>query len=80
MLKLAFRAKTQGSTSTFNWFAKFISGVTPVENVPYSEHPAMSNTDKNAVPNKDIIFVNKCVTVRDLLMKWESHLDHVRAF
>jgi hypothetical protein len=54
--------------------------MTSVNNVAYSRHTALSNTDEIALQNKDFILVSKCITVHDWLMRWESHLDYARAF
>jgi hypothetical protein len=43
--------------------------MTSVNNAAYSRHPSVSNTDENAVQNKDLILVSKCIAVHDWLMK-----------
>jgi hypothetical protein len=54
--------------------------MTSVNNVAYSSHTALSNTDEIDLQNKDFIHVSKRIAVHDWLMGWESHLDHARAF
>jgi hypothetical protein len=63
VLKISLWNTVNGNNIVFEWFSKFRSGVTSVENAKHLGCPSMSKTDENVDQVKKLVLENRKIVI-----------------
>jgi hypothetical protein len=64
--------------TSLEWFSKFKSSVTSVEDAERLRCPSVSKMDENVDCVKEVILINKRSTICEVAKCWEFHLGQFR--
>ena len=77
MLQAAYKHAAMSKTRVYEWFSRFKSGQTSLEDSPRSGRPSTSRTDENIAKIKELVMEDRRRTIAELVylpgVSWSSY-------